>query len=146
MTIGLVWNNAIGEADLSTNDDGSLAEGDPLFTSAIVSLFTRARVVPVSGTVLPSVPQGWWADQYRRRPIGSRLWTLRNAKLNDETLLLARVYAEQALAWWIARGVAKSVTATTAARGSDGLTLAIEAIKTDGTEWAHLWARRLNEL
>jgi phage gp46-like protein len=145
--IGRVWSNALGESDLATNEDGSLAQGDPLFGSAVRSLFTRRRVEPVDGAVLPAVSQGWWADQFFPRPIGSRLWTLIGAKLDTTTLALAKLYAEEALAWWIARGVAKSVTATAErleSLGSDGIELEIVAVKRDGSRWEHAWERHLN--
>jgi phage gp46-like protein len=147
--IGRTWNNALGESDLATNDDGSLAQGDPLFGSAVRSLFTRRRVEPVDGAALPPVSQGWWADQYFARPMGSRLWTLIGAKLDTTALALAKLYTEEALAWWIARGVAKSVTATAERAenlGSDGIALEVLAIKRDGTRWEHVWEKHLNGL
>lgn len=148
--IGFVYDNATGDADLMLNADGSLAVGDPLLTAAVDSLFTRARVEPAAGVDLPEVAQGWWADEFllamRGRPRGSRLWTLRRAKLDDTTLLLAKAYAEEALAWWITKGLAKSVTATATLRDGGGINLRIEAIRPDGSRWEHLWARRLTEL
>lgn len=146
--IGRTWS-AGGQSDLATNDDGSLASGDMLLASAYRSLFTRARVDDVDGAALPNVPQGWWADRYLARPIGSRLWTLSRSKLNDETLRLVRVYSEQALAWWVTSRIARSVTAKSErlpGMGTDGIALKITAIKRDGTPWEHVWERHLNGL
>ena len=147
--IGRVWNARYGESDLATNEDGSLAQGDALLGSAHRSLFTRRRVTPVDGAVLPRVPQGWWADQFFARPIGSRLWTLRNAKIDTETLRLVRLYSEEALAWWIARGIAKTLTAASERLtdlGADGIAIEISVIKRDGSTWEHVWEKHLNGL
>jgi phage gp46-like protein len=147
--IGRIWDNRVGESDLATNDDGSLAQGDPLFGSAVRSLFTRRRVEPVDGAVLPAVSQGWWADQFFPRPIGSRLWTLIGAKLDTKTLALAVLYAEEALGWWVPVGLARSVSATAerlTSLGSDGVALGVYAVKRDGSRWEHVWEAHLNGL
>jgi phage gp46-like protein len=151
--IGFVFNNTIGEADFATNDDGSLAVGDPMFTSAVACLFTRGRAAPSDGIVLPAKPQGYWAEQYlaaRRgnRPFGSRLWTLGRAKLDATTLALARSFSFEALAWWVPAGKAKRVTtsAVISKLGDNRIDLGVEAIKPDGTRWEHLWTGRLAEL
>jgi len=145
--IGRIWTGR--ESDYATNDDGSLASGDTLLGSAFLSLFTRRRVTAVDGAVLPSVPQGWWADQFFPRPIGSRLWTLRNAKIDTQTLRLVKLYSEEALGWWIERGIAKEVTAISErleSLGTDGIALEITAIKRDGSPWEHTWEKHLNGL
>lgn len=150
--IGLRWDNARGDADIDVNDDGSLADGDPLATAAYVCLFTRRRVVAPDGVVLPKVPQGWWADQYRPRPIGSRLWTLRNAKLSAETLRLAKLYAEEALAHWLTLRIARELSAEATSLESLGITgttgarLEISIVRPDGTEWSHHWDRSFDGL
>lgn len=41
--------------------------------------------------------------------VGSRDWTLKRAKLTDETLSLAKRFYEEALAWLITEGHAKTV-------------------------------------
>ncbi|WP_295898966.1 phage GP46 family protein [uncultured Vibrio sp.] len=41
--------------------------------------------------------------------VGSRDWTLKRAKLTDETLSLAKGFYEEALAWLITDGHAKSI-------------------------------------
>lgn len=44
--------------------------------------------------------------------VGSRDWTLKRAKLTDETLRLAKRFYEDALAWLIQQGHAKAIEVT----------------------------------
>lgn len=54
---------------------------------------------------------GWWFDSMRTDSfkIGSKLWALNWARVNPETLLLAKQWAEQALAYLIQWGIASSI-------------------------------------
>lgn len=139
MTIGLVFFNNLREADMAITPTGALVQGDPLFTSAVVSLFTRRQAEPVTGAVLPNVPQGWYGDTWRPRPLGSRLWTLRDAKLDQATVRLAQAYAQEALGWWLTSGVAKSLLVTSAQNGIDRIDLGVKARRPDGSRWDHVW-------
>lgn len=91
----------------------ALAADDGLETAVILSLFTDARAS--DDDPLPfgeSDRRGWWADAFPsvdRDRIGSRLWLLRREKQTQDTLNRAREYAEEALDWLIADGVARSV-------------------------------------
>lgn len=99
-------------ADLAL-EQFALAADDGLETAVILSLFTDARASDDDS--LPfgeSDRRGWWADAFPsvdRDRIGSRLWLLRREKQTQDTLNRAREYAEEALAWLIADGVARSV-------------------------------------
>lgn len=99
-------------ADLAL-EQFALAADDGLETAVILSLFTDARAS--DDDPLPfgeSDRRGWWADAFPsvdRDRIGSRLWLLRREKQTQDTLNRAREYAEEALAWLIADGVARSV-------------------------------------
>lgn len=99
-------------ADLAL-EQFALAADDGLETAVILSLFTDARAS--NDDPLPfgeSDRRGWWADAFPsvdRDRIGSRLWLLRREKQTQDTLNRAREYAEEALAWLIADGVARSV-------------------------------------
>lgn len=52
---------------------------------------------------------GSWSDEFLTT-VGSRDWTLRREKLTPQTLTLARRFYEEALAWLVSDGYAKSVT------------------------------------
>lgn len=99
-------------ADLAV-EQFALAADDGLETAVILSLFTDARAS--DDDPLPfgeNDRRGWWADAFPtvdRDRIGSRLWLLRREKQTQETLNRAREYAEEALAWMVADGVARGV-------------------------------------
>lgn len=139
MTIGFVFYNNLGECDMATTASGALASGDPLFTSAMASLFTRRQAVAATGAELPNVQQGWYGDTFRPRPLGSRLWTLRDAKLDATTVRLAQLYAHEALAWWLTKRVVKTLLVGAAQNGRDRLDLSVDATRPDGREWSHVW-------
>jgi phage gp46-like protein len=120
--VALIWNSAIGEADLAMAG-GDLLPDAGLRTAVIVSLFTDAPAQP--GDEIPdgtSDSRGWWGDmavdpaqQDVSAPadhIGSRLWLLDRALQTDETLVRAQAYAKQALQWMLDDNVAGAVTAT----------------------------------
>lgn len=112
-----------------------LTTGDPLVRAVLMSLFTWGRARP--GDVLPADRKmGWWGDTYPSAAgdrIGSRLWLLSREKLLPETVRRAREYAQEALAWLVADGVAQRVEVTADRRGTDGLTLACRIWRRDGT-------------
>lgn len=70
---------------------------------------------------------GWWADAYRVEDFrsGSKLWTLQWSKTINETLQIAKSYAEQALAYLVTWGIATSVTVDVAYVNKSVLTLAV---------------------
>ena len=139
MTIGLVFYNSRRGADIETTSTGRLAEGDPLFTSALISLFTRRQSDGLSGTALPNVPQGWHGDTYRSRPLGSRLWTLRDRKLDEETVRLAQLYSVECLSWWVNRGIASSLNIPVSQRDETTIEIHVQADRPDGSRWDYAW-------
>lgn len=120
--IALIWDPSLGEADLAMNG-GDLATDAGLRTAVIISLFTDRLAEP--GDAIPDGTadrRGWWGDmpvdaaQQDQPPsgnalTGSRLWLLDRALQTQATLNAARAYAEEALAWMVADGVASAVTA-----------------------------------
>lgn len=118
---------------------GDLQTGQDLETACLVSLFTDKLAtpdfVPTDGT---SDRRGWWADLYSDQPLGSNLWQLERAKKTRDTLGLARRYAQDALQWLVADGVAASVVVDTRwlgpETGSTMLGIAIAITKPDGSE------------
>jgi phage gp46-like protein len=103
-------------ADLAL-DGPLLAEDGGLVTAVILSLWTDARALP--DDVLPpgqTDRRGWWGDAYpvaEQDRFGSRLWLLRASKQLQQSLNLAKAYAEEALAWLVADGVARKVEVET---------------------------------
>lgn len=54
---------------------------------------------------------GTWSNAFLDM-VGARSWTLQRAKLTDETLSLAQRFYEEALAWLVNEGHAKSIVVT----------------------------------
>ncbi|HEY6037009.1 MAG TPA: phage GP46 family protein [Kofleriaceae bacterium] len=127
--LSLTWSNVTGSADLS-KIDGDLAVDRDLETAVLLSLFLDRRAanddVPPSGD--DKDRRGWWGDQFLEVEgdrYGSRLWLLDRSVLNNETLLRAKQYATEALAWLVEDKVVASVDVTTTRRGADGLLLGV---------------------
>lgn len=86
-----------------------LVSGSDIETAVLISLHTDAAAG--DDDVIPDAtgdPRGWWGDS----AIGSKLWLLARAKKTPATLLLAKAYAEAALAWLVEDGAAASITVT----------------------------------
>lgn len=102
--------------------------------AVIISLFTWARARPADD--LPGTERmGWWGDSLSAVPgdrIGSRLWLLARAKLLPSTPLRAKEYAEEALAWLVADGVASSVVVQAERAGLSQLSMRCVIVKGDG--------------
>lgn len=130
--IALTWDADAFAADLLLQQ-GQLASDEGMRTAILISLFSDARApedaeLPERG----DDRRGWWGDSYAtdagpdagsaRDPqrIGSLLWLLRRAKVTSQTLLTARQYAEQALAWLVRDGVASAVRVVTEAQFAAG--------------------------
>lgn len=144
--LALVWDEKLGSADFVVIDS-DLASDPGLETAMLLSLFTDRRAepddVPPSGN--PNDRRGWWADQFAAVEgdrMGSRLWLLDRSKATNETALLAKEYASEALQWMIVDGVAGSINVATEIVGGQ-LQIAITGTRPDGSpltfRFAHVW-------
>lgn len=114
--IKLAFDPAKQRCDLALAASGSLATDDGLETAVVVSLFTDARArVDDEGYAAAADPRGWWGESFLAAgyALGSRLWQLR-ALPPARVVKLAPAYAEEALAWLVADGVASRVAASAA--------------------------------
>lgn len=114
--LALTWSNVAGNADLSMIDM-DLASDRGLETAVLLSLFIDRRAedddVPPSGD--PRDRRGWWADQFADVAgdlIGSRLWLLDRSKRTNETVLRAKQYVTEALAWMLEDEVVENIDIT----------------------------------
>ena len=119
-------------------------------TEINISLFTDARAN--DGDKLPhplSTKRGYYGDLLVDVPHGSRLWLLERSKLTNETLTLAKQYTEEALAYMIDDGQAKSITAITAKVDSNQMGTIVQITKPDGTnvlfKWFTNWEAQIHE-
>lgn len=114
-----------------------LSEDDGLDTAVIISLFTDRQAEP--GDVIPDGTddkRGHWTDSFpivEGDRIGSRLWLLNREKQLLEVMLKAKGYCEEALAWMVTDGVARSVTVTVTNPRNGLLHALIEIAKPNGT-------------
>lgn len=151
LDIALVWNNALGEADLALVN-GDLATDPGLETAVIISLFSDRLASP--GDRLPgggTDRRGFWGDM----PVdpgeqdiaptgpaltGSRLWLLDRALQTQSTLNLAETYAEEALAWLVSDGVAGSVSASASYPAPGQIQLVVTLAQAGGArQFRFLW-------
>ena len=157
--IALIWNQEPMMADVLL-DQGQLVTDAGMRTAIMISLFTDARAPDEAE--LPETGQdrrGWWGDVLAADAgpaagsaddpmrIGSLLWLLARAKVTPQVLNEARQYAEDALAWLVRDGVARTVrvtaTAERAAAVPDTLALAVEIDRPDGPgrqRWDFTWS------
>lgn len=128
--IAIVWRNGHGSQALSGHD---LLTDNSIETAVIISLFTDHRAQP--SDPLPDGTtdrRGWWADSFRKRPVGSRLWLLNREKTLASVVERTQAYADEALAWLKPAGLVKSVTCTAARVGHDRLRLSVSLVLPDG--------------
>lgn len=112
-------------------DRGDLAIDSGLRTAVLLSLFTDARAELEELPPGETWRRGYWADELAEVTNdrhGSKLWLLTREKQTQEVAERAREYCEEALAWLLDDGIAKSVRVSTAfvARGNLGIEIEIE--------------------
>ncbi|WP_296201454.1 phage GP46 family protein [uncultured Hyphomicrobium sp.] len=92
---------------------GGLRSKEALHTAILIQLFTDARARDNDPTLDPLDPdrRGWWgdsiapADEQQDYPLGSRLWLLRRALLNEETAQIANEMVVECLQPILNQGV-----------------------------------------
>jgi len=145
--IKISWDSDLIEGDFSFSESIQDLESDAgLETAVIISLFTDRRAA--EDDILPDLnnldKRGWWGDLVQTEvegdQIGSRLWLLsRREKTEQEVLLKAKRYAEEALQWMIEDKVAIKINVIaerTGMVGNDILALLVQIYKIDGSDIA----------
>ncbi|EDB0139767.1 phage GP46 family protein, partial [Salmonella enterica] len=121
--VAIVWRS--GHGDLVLNGPDLLTD-DSIKTAVIISLFTDRRAQPSDPVPDGTTDRrGWWADSFRKRPIGSRLWLLSREKTLASVVERTAAYADEALAWLKPAGLVTSVTCTAARVAHDRLRLSV---------------------
>lgn len=107
----LTYDNTTQQGDL-VRDDGNFETDESLETALTISLFTNRRARAEDGLSPSQDPFGWWGSAYLlpEGEIGSRLWLLGRSKTTVQALNRAKAWAEEALSWLVADGVAAAVT------------------------------------
>lgn len=129
MDIATAWNVAENRGDW-TIAAGDLASEAGLRTAILISLATDRLAEPDDPIEPGEDPRGWWADAYdidgTNDRIGSRLWLLRREKSTEATRRRAVLYAEEALEWLVADGIAEAVAVIAEYQGAQRETLAMQ--------------------
>lgn len=141
--IALVWQDGSGAI---VQQGADVLTDDSLATAVVISLFTDRRALPSDPVPAGEDRRGWWADSYRDRPIGSRLWLLGREKQMREVLRRAEQYAAEALAWLREDGLVRSVEVV-ATNPADGvLRLSTRLTLPDGSPLPLSFTTRLRSL
>lgn len=110
--VALLYDAASGAIDMAIAG-GQLVVHDGMRSAILVSLFTDARARADDPLPEPGADRrGWWGDCALRADgdeTGSRLWLLSREKIVPATLIRAREYVEEALAWLVEDGIASAV-------------------------------------
>jgi phage gp46-like protein len=130
-------------------ENGDLVPEPGLETSVLLSLFLDRRAdddddLPDSS----NDRRGWWADSFPDVDgdmVGSRLWLLSRSKEENDTLIKAKEYAEEAMQWMIEADdpAAKSIEVTASHVRPGVLGLLVQIYKPDGTKYEKLWKYHL---
>ncbi len=111
MSLALCYDADRRHYDLGV-EGGQFVQDDSLRGPVRISVHTDRRVEPSELEPEETDQRGWWGDKFRDRPIGSRLWLLRNAKATPENAERGRLYMEECLAWMVETGLATAIVAT----------------------------------
>ncbi|WP_458789284.1 phage GP46 family protein [Adonisia turfae] len=123
----------------------SVPDSATLESEVVTSLFTDRRAaaddrLPDPAGEASLERRGWWADALHEvagHLTGSKLWLLVRRKADEETRLLAELYAREALQHLIDQGAAAAVEVTAAwslpPRAPGRLALEVAVVRPDGS-------------
>ena len=100
-----------GVFDIDLDENGDLLIDEGLGTTLRLSIYGKRRATEAEVPV-PEYRGGWIGNLLAEIPgfeEGSKLWLLRQARLNEETRNAAKSYIKEGLEWLIEDGLAKSI-------------------------------------
>lgn len=114
-----------------------------LETAIATSLFTDSRA-DSSRVQNPRNRRGWIGDVFTadiNRRIGSQLWTIDQARLTQDTVNDAEVFARESLQWIIDDSLARTINVIVSQNDTRSITIAVEVEKIDGEtqRYDYLW-------
>ena len=91
--------------------DGALADDNQLHSAVLMQLFTNKRVPNDQNDYITDRYNrgGWWGDAFAPFEMGSHLWTLKRAAMNDQTIADAERFVREALQPIIDQGAAAAM-------------------------------------
>jgi len=135
--LAVTWDRNGGCGDLMVSGPDLMTD-DGLYGACLISLFTDRAADPDDQLPdsLSSDRRGWWGDALAETEgdlIGSKLWLLYGSKIVPETLRRAKDCADEALAWLVTDGVAKTVAVTTSQAAPHSIGIGVDIVRPDGT-------------
>ena len=100
-----------GVFDIDLDENGDLLIDEGFGTTLRLSIYGKRRATEAEVPV-PEYRGGWIGNLLAEIPgfeEGSKLWLLRQARLNEETRNAAKSYIKEGLEWLIEDGLAKSI-------------------------------------
>lgn len=100
-----------GVFDIDVDENGDLVTDEGFGTTIRLTVFGRRRATE-DEVPEPEYRGGWIGNLLSDIPgfeAGSKLWLLKQARLNDETLNAAKSYLTDARSWFVEDGLAKSM-------------------------------------
>ena len=106
-----------------TFTNGDLTSTANLDTAVLMSLYTDYRA---SNSEVPQIQRrrGWWGNVVSNYPdyqIGSKIWLLYQARLNQDTLNLVKTYIYNCLSWMIDDGYITGINILVEATSNEGI-------------------------
>lgn len=150
--IKLIYDDNLMEFDISF-EDGDLIRENGIETSAIISIFSDARVSSEDTDESITDFRGWWGDLIDpdKSLIGSKIWLMNRAKTTTETLSLAKQYITDSLEWMKKDGVCAKISVDVERQektDGDILAFLVKIIKIDGSivsiKFNDLWESQIN--
>lgn len=110
MDLALIYDPKLQEFDLAL--DGADLATDETFASCVLVSLLCDRLVEDYEVRPGQDRRGFWADAFNDNghKTGSRLWLLNREKQLPSVVLRCKQWCEEALAWCIEDGLAKSIT------------------------------------
>lgn len=140
--LAFVWIN--GRGDIAQSGDDMLTD-DSLTSDVIISLYTDRRALDSDDIPGENTDRrGWWADTFRDRPVGSRLWLLSREKTLNPVLTRAAEYALEALVWLKEARRVKKIAVYASQPESGWLQLDIEFTLPDGSVTPYTFKSQYN--
>lgn len=110
--------------------DLDFENGNDLYDAVHISLLSYARGIPDDDQTSPP-RYGWWIDDLTGYTTGSKIWTLRRAKITLKTLPQIKQYLWEALEWLIYDGIAANMIIDVEQTG-DTVAANIQIIRSSG--------------
>lgn len=119
--------------------DGAIQDvtaDEDLETAILISIMSDCKV---NTTELPTTKDrqglgGWWGDALLGYSVGSKIWTLKDKRINDNLGSLLETYTSEALGWLIQDGFLKSVKPIATRNESYTYIVSTECVKADGSK------------